>query len=453
MFIDQPIGTGMSYTRGNDYRTDEKSIAKDFYLLLIEFFHRHPEYLSTISDSTPGKKSRDVFIFGESHAGRWIPTFSDYIVTQNDQKPTDEFIRIQLQGIGIGNGWVHPLIQYDYSDFAHGLGLLTFGQVRSLKADYVDCQNALLSETYESSTCYSNMNTILDGLKSASTNSKSLNFYDVRQYVDNMETYPSNREYITDYMNHIVVRKAIHANTDPTFKFIQCSDPVFNALRKFDGVSTLNKVQRVLSSGIRVLFYNGQWDMMCHHYGTEKLLLHLDWNGSTEYQAAKKYTWSVNGRTEPAGFAQQGGNLTYVVIAGAGHMVPMDVPDVAAEMVKRFIVGAPFEDSAQLVKSMMTNSSNLEAPQCPVTASLNKTPNGSLTWLWASIGVVLGASFLIVCITALCNRGKKEKRGRHSIIIQMDDDEDGADRGTLGIDEADLEAEDELPEVTIRSRN
>ena len=53
--------------------------------------------------------------------------------------------------------------------------------------------------------------------------------------------------------------------------------PVGNALNHLDGESTLDKVERMLKSGL-----NGQWNMMCHHVGTEKLLLRLNWAAASE---------------------------------------------------------------------------------------------------------------------------------------------------------------------------
>jgi carboxypeptidase C (cathepsin A) len=457
LFIDQPVGTGMSLTRGNDLRKDEETVAKDFYTVLTQFFQRHPEYLSAKSASGI-RTSRDLYMFGESHAGRFIPQFFDHIMTRNDllANTKDGGIHISLQGVGIGNGWVHPFIQYDYSDYAHGLGLITFGQVRALKTAYAECQNALASGNFLTAACFENMNSILDGVRNTrASGGKSLNYYDAREYVRNVKAYPPQRTFIRDYMNQMQVRELLHANTDPSFRFKGCSDEVYDELRLFDGVSTLAEVERMLQSGVRVLFYNGQWDMMCNHYGTEKLLLHLDWNGSTFYQEAKKYMWTTPGRNEPAGFAQEGGNLSYVVIANAGHMVPLDVPDVAVEMVRRFINSERFDDAAQPVKSFATNRTNYETTQC--LAGIPATPVGvkgngvSLTWLWIAVVVAVVGSLLVCCVSMLCRRSRnKARHSEHSVVIQESDDEEEEDEERM--EKEDGESDEELTEVAIRSR-
>ncbi|TMW56207.1 hypothetical protein Poli38472_008855 [Pythium oligandrum] len=450
LFLDQPVGTGMSYTRGNDYRSDEKAIANDFYQILIQFFQRHNGYLTK---KGKGQISRDLYIFGESHAGRYIPQFSDYILQQNKRTDKEVNIEIRLKGVGIGNGWVHPYIQYDYSDYAHGLGLLTFGQVRSLKSSFTDCQNALLAEKFNTPSCFANMDGILDSVKNSFAGSKSLNYYDVRQFVQSVASYPASRQHLSAYMDQVAVRQALHGNTDPSFHFRDCSDNVYSGLREFDGVSTLGNVENLLQSGIRVLFYNGQWDMMCNHYSTEKLLLHLNWNGSAVYQDAKKYTWSVATRRDPAGFAQQGGNLTYLVIASAGHMVPMDVPDVAAEMMKRFVQDLPFDDSPQTVTTVKTNSTDLETTECFPANTSESSQYEALTWLWISLVIAGICGLLVTCVVILCARGKKKRRSDHAVIVQMSDDEDDdqeqAQRQEQEQTEDEAQSDDEL---NVRSR-
>lgn len=431
LFVDQPVGTGMSYTKGDDYRSDEKVVAIDFYNFLTKFLQRHPVYLSDGDDQA--KHSRALYFFGESHAGRWIPELSEYILKQNGN-PNNR-IKINLNGIGIGNGWVHPRVQYEYSDYAHGIGLLTFGQVRSLKASYTECLDALDAGTYMSRSCLKNMDDILNGIK-LGKGGRSLNFYDVRQYVDNVRGYPFEMDTIVKYMNKVDVRRAVHGNEDKDYRFNICSNKVYKALSKFDGVSTLNTISSLLQKGLRVLFYNGQWDMMCNHYGTEKLLFNLEWNGSDAYQEAHKYTWRVQGRQEPAGFAQQGGNLTFLVVAGAGHVVPLDVPDVAADMLYRFVNKLAFNDVEQTVANTRLKATDLESSYCypPARTSATNTSftqsgdktresHAGIAWLWVLLGITAASSILVLCITIACLRRKRYRRLDQEKIAQISDEE------------------------------
>ncbi|CAI5737592.1 unnamed protein product [Hyaloperonospora brassicae] len=434
LFVDQPVGTGMSYTSGNDYRSSEKDISADFYDFLVRFVQRHTEYLSNAVDGV--KHSRAVYLFGESHAGRWIPEFSEHIMNRNDD--ADSQIKIRLVGFGIGNGWVHPKIQYEYSDYAHGLGLLSFGQVRSLKASFAECEAALDAGTYYSDSCLGNMNAITNSVK-AGNGGNVLNHYDVRQYVHNIGAYPPGMKTIATYLTKLEVREAVHGNEDKRFRFEMCSNSVYRGLKKFDGVSTLDAVQSLLQKGLRMIFYVGQWDMMCNYYGMEKLLLSLNWNGAKAYQQARKFTWQVQGRKEPAGFAQQGGNLTYVVVAGAGHVVPLNVPDVAADLLRRFVNGLDFNDKEQSVTNTQLNASDLEvtfchapgaAPATDVSYSTSVLSGGSssqahidVTWLFVALLIALVSSIVTVCVTLACLRNRRHRQPDHKIITQDSDGE------------------------------
>jgi carboxypeptidase D len=59
LYVDQPVGTGLSYTSTNDYADDEAEVDEQFYLFLQNFLKLHPSY-----------KERPLYFTGESHAGQ-----------------------------------------------------------------------------------------------------------------------------------------------------------------------------------------------------------------------------------------------------------------------------------------------------------------------------------------------------------------------------------------------
>ena len=66
LFIDQPVGTGLSFTRNKNYCKSDDAINIQFYRFLNEFYKLHNRYLNeTIT--------RKLFLAGESHAGHYIP--------------------------------------------------------------------------------------------------------------------------------------------------------------------------------------------------------------------------------------------------------------------------------------------------------------------------------------------------------------------------------------------
>ena len=90
LFVDQPIGTGFSFTdEMQNMRRNEDDIAKDFEKFLRGFYEKYPEYMQN-----------DLYLTGESFAGHYIPAIAQHLYLDTE---------IQVSGLAIGNGWVDPV--------------------------------------------------------------------------------------------------------------------------------------------------------------------------------------------------------------------------------------------------------------------------------------------------------------------------------------------------------
>lgn len=148
LYIDQPIGTGLSYAGpSTNGKPPHNSTAtnQQLYTFLQRWFVRHPEYtFLSVAGTATTTSTVPLFFSGESYAGHYIPSIGDYIVSQNKAivlgllglgEPNDN-IAIDLSGLAIGNGWTHPRIQYNYAPFAHAQGLLSASQHETLLKRY-----------------------------------------------------------------------------------------------------------------------------------------------------------------------------------------------------------------------------------------------------------------------------------------------------------------------------
>lgn len=63
----------------------------------------------------------------------------------------------------------------------------------------------------------------------------------------------------------------------------------------------------------------------------------LKWSGQEAYNAAEKRDWHYDGKV--AGQTKSAGNLTFLTIYGAGHMVPMDRPKQSEAMYNAWLRG------------------------------------------------------------------------------------------------------------------
>ena len=118
LYIDQPVGTGFSYvTDPRGYVKNEVTIGMELWNMMLKFYELYPKYANL-----------DLYIFGESYgklvasilkfrinpaltlsslAGHYVPATAQLILESNS------IYNKNLKGIGIGNGWVDPYVQYN----------------------------------------------------------------------------------------------------------------------------------------------------------------------------------------------------------------------------------------------------------------------------------------------------------------------------------------------------
>jgi cathepsin A (carboxypeptidase C) len=120
----------------------------------------------------------------------------------------------------------------------------------------------------------------------------------------------------------------------------------------------------MLEAGVRVLIYAGevrappclagksisvggylsdqalaiaQMDYICNYQGNKAWTLQLPWTGQTAFQKAEDTPWMVRGKK--SGLVRSAGGLTFLQVAEAGHMVPLDQPEASLAMLNQFLSG------------------------------------------------------------------------------------------------------------------
>ena len=349
LYIDQPVGTGFSFTGQRQYCDDDACINMHMYSFLQSFAKLHKDLV--FPPGGDNSKTKPIFFSGESQAGHYIPTMVDHIMQEN-KKVAPGAVTLDVQGMAIGNGWIDPPNQYDVSAFAHGAGLISEGQRNTLLKKREECNAALASGKYLSAICFS----LLDDVIAATGTDVSgfVSIYDYRLFDHpGRRVFPPGHRTVERYMNQAGVKDALHASESP-LSFQECTDPPYDHLKSQDGLGVTGEVARILEGGVRALFFNGAFDVICNHVGNEVLLQELAWSGQDEFLAAGRAVWlpvggGAAGEGKPGGYAKSSGLLTYLVVAGAGHMVPLDVPVAALDMIGRFLRGASFADKPQTI--------------------------------------------------------------------------------------------------------
>ena len=312
LFVDQPLGTGFSKTNKPDhYARNENMVSETFYKFFVKFLDQFPEY-----------KGRPFYITGESYAGHYIPAITAYLVSMNNSD-------INLVSSAIGNGWVDPRTQYpEYNNFGLENGLISEFTHTILGYAYKGCQ--LLIDTklwFLALEACQLMEMPILGFPLT----PRFNVYDIRIPCEHPPLC-----YDFDNLDKLIdlpeVREAL--NVDQR-SWEQCNQ-VVHTFMLGDWISDLSpQVDYALSNGVGILVYSGDKDFICNWRGGEAWSNNIEWSGQQLFQDAGYQNWTVDG--EPAGEFKQHDQFTFLRVYDAGHMVPMDQPKNALEMLRKFI--------------------------------------------------------------------------------------------------------------------
>lgn len=303
LYIDQPAGTGYSFT--GDLPYTETVVATHLYIALTQFFSMFPEL-----------QNNDFFVSGESYAGKFVPAIS-YEIHQRNQY---EDFKINLQGILIASGWSDPINQFKYGDFLYQIGLIDVPTLDVIHNKEAEAVRYIEEEEYPTAAYV---------------------WYEIMNYITLQIGFDNVYNYLKDqddasvaWQNFIVqedVRQAIHVGSQD---FLADNVLVYYSLYSDIAKSVAPWIVELLNH-YRVLLFNGQLDIVGSYSLTANYLQNLNFSAADEYKTAERDIWYVGERV--AGYVKTAGNLTEVLVRNAGHMVPADQPEFAHNLVYNFI--------------------------------------------------------------------------------------------------------------------
>ncbi|SGZ17102.1 BQ5605_C020g09095 [Microbotryum silenes-dioicae] len=259
IFLDQPVGVGYSYAEKGDKGTwTTEAAAEDVFAFLTIFFENYAEKFG----------GRPFFIAGESYAGRYIPVFADYIVTQNLKNELNGKPKINLQGVLIGNGFTNPKMQYGAyfpTGCTNSTGYGPYVDAKdcaSMAAALPRCQ-ALIQKCYDDPTdaavCLS-ANQYCEATQTERYYETGRNPYDMEKFGGYAEE-PD----VAKWLNRADIRHQLGVDNEVSGgvkRFIGCSDPVgFRFSTTGDqSKATYPHVTHMVENGVRTLIYAGKRD-------------------------------------------------------------------------------------------------------------------------------------------------------------------------------------------------
>lgn len=309
LFIDQPIGTGFSKGSIFNMPKNEEKVREQFGIFIKKFYKLYPEL-----------KNRKLYITGESYAGHYIPFIADFLIEEESFKTEG----ITLSGVAIGNGWVMPYDQYSgYPSFAYNNELINIIGKYALEGGFELCK---LLVKYQIPVLNQYVCNILTQSVLGLPTAPRFNIYDIRRKCD----FPPlcyDFSQLDVFLNREDVQEELGV---PGRKWQSCNMEVHLALFNDFEVNAAPKVSNLLNKGVQVLVYNGDKDYICNWEGSQVWVNNLEWYHTADF--VQTQMTKIEG-----GEIKNFENFTFFRIYDAGHMVPMDQPEVGLRMINKFI--------------------------------------------------------------------------------------------------------------------
>jgi len=94
IYVDQPIGTGFSYSDPEEFLTNMDGAAAEFVTFMANLYEMYPQF-----------KGKPLYMTGESYAGKYLPRYSNALLDSNAANAT----QFNLMGTLVGDPYTAPL--------------------------------------------------------------------------------------------------------------------------------------------------------------------------------------------------------------------------------------------------------------------------------------------------------------------------------------------------------
>ncbi|KAF9326434.1 hypothetical protein BGZ91_001935 [Linnemannia elongata] len=297
------------YTKSG-YVKDQRAVVRDMLVFLDQFYERYPE-----------QRKADLYIAGQSYAGKFIPSIAHAIMERNKkiqsklpqsarggvmetETAAEETIKTQatpmqavipIKGISMGNSMTDPITQIQiHADHAFYLGLLTTPQADQMR-EYQRNAVKLVEQGR-----FLDANRFRGKIFNLFRNSTGqLNTFDIRKGSHGMNWKPMtallNRREIKDSLNVFGPRKTYLLQQKVSKEEVARielgrwdteyrTDPeVKQAMRGDIMRSTKPLVADLLDNGIKVLAYQGIFDFRDAPAGSTRWIEEMEWKGREEF--------------------------------------------------------------------------------------------------------------------------------------------------------------------------
>lgn len=346
IYLDQPVGTGFSYSTTQDgYDSGDIKSAALTYEFIRKWMLSHPNF-----------KSNQLYVGGDSYSGVTVPLVLQAIMDSNQEQV---YPQMNLKGYILGNPKTDTYIDDNSRlSFANRLTLIPDelflianascgGDFVTEQTDNEKCEAAM--QTFEDLTRQINLQQVLEpactmtspepnemnwdrrSLREQSRELLRLHTRDTAYWCRNYRQVLSGI-----WANDKSVQEALHIRNG-TIKLWKMCNSSLSYDEEFDSVISYHK-NFSESSELRALIYSGDHDMSIPHLATRQWIQSLDMTLLDTWRP-----WFVNAQV--AGYTEEYENndytLHFVTIKGGGHIAASYKQEQCAAMMDRWFAYYP----------------------------------------------------------------------------------------------------------------
>ncbi|OJD38036.1 carboxypeptidase s1 [Diplodia corticola] len=376
LYLSQPIGTGFSYADLQEGSLDEYTgqflsadlanvtgvwpvinettaidTSEDAAVAAWDYVQAFYSALPTLN---PKIKSKEFHLWTVSYGPAIMKHFQD----QNAEIEAGNIngTHLDLKSLGLGNAYIDAAIQAPffprfatsnpYNITAYNASVHAAAQF-SLHAPRTGCLaqtsgcralQALYPRTAaRDAVCAEAWHACFDGVEGPYRAVSGRDRFDVRVEEGGAASFDAVEAGVQAFLNGEAVREALGVGASNysaessavTYAFFQSGDGVLGGF--------LEAVGELVEGGVSVLVFSGDADYACNWLGGEAVSLAVNYTGAEDFAATEYTPFVVDG--EEHGQARQNGNLAFLRVYDAGHMVQTYQPRAMLEFFNRTIHG------------------------------------------------------------------------------------------------------------------
>ncbi|KAM9391916.1 retinoid-inducible serine carboxypeptidase [Pholidichthys leucotaenia] len=336
LFVDNPVGTGFSYTdKPDSYATNVDMVASDMLVLLKSFFTQKPEF-----------QSIPFYIFSESYGGKMAAAISFSLT----KAITEGTVKCNFAGVALGDSWISPLDSVmTWGPYLYTTSLLDDYGLAEVTSAAEAVKQAVEQQQFLSATkLWSEAESVVE------QNTNGVNFYNIltqdpdekraKKKISSAEMnfitrqarrhiQPLQRLPLDELMNGPIRKKLGMIPQNVTWG--GQAEEVFSNMAGDFMKPVVDIVDQLLIAGVNVTVYNGQLDLIVDTLGQELWMKRLKWEGLPVFN---KIRWTpLDDPASPGttgAFHKTYNNFAFYWILKAGHMIPSDQGPMALQMLK-----------------------------------------------------------------------------------------------------------------------